>query len=183
MAPTHHIALYNFGIFKKPAADKANDGFQMRNDPILKLVDQTPGMIARSGYEGEPGPASWGKQVYPRFYVEKGDGYSPSTLSVWRDLESLFAFSYFGLHAEAMSHGREWFVKPLWPPLVLWWVTEGSHPTWADAVVRHEHLHDHGPSPFAFNFKNAFDSEGHAIEIDHISAKRIASASPKAFKP
>ena len=162
----HHLALYNFGIFAKPSADKANDGFHRRNDPILNLVDQTPGLVALSGYDGEAGPASWGKQVYPRFYVEQGDGYSPSTLSVWRDLESLFAFSYFGLHAEALAHGREWFKKPAWPPYVLWWVTVGEKPTWAEAVVRHEHLHDFGPSIFAFNFKNAFDAEGRAIEVD-----------------
>ena len=83
MNKKYQLALYTFGIFKKPSDATANDGFHLRNDPILELVDRSPGMIARSGYEGDPGPASWGKQVYPRFYVEQGDGYSPSTLSVW----------------------------------------------------------------------------------------------------
>ena len=177
MAPLHHLALYTFGIFIKPAEDRANEGFQRRNDPLLALADQTPGMIARSGYAGDPGPESWGLQVYPRFYVEKGDGYSPSTLSVWRDLESAFAFIYFGLHAEALAHGREWFKKPEWPPYVFWWVKAGAYPTWADGVRRHEYLHDNGPSAHAFTFKNAFDALDNATEVDLARAKQIANES------
>ncbi len=177
LAPQHQVALYTFGIFNKPADDAANDGFKSRNDPLLSLVGSAPGFIARSGYDGDPGPASWGKQVYPRFYVEHGDGYSPSTLSIWNDLEHAFAFIYFGLHAEALAKGREWFKKPEWPPYVFWWVGAGERPTWADAVLRHEHLHDHGPSAFAFTFKNAFDAEGKNIELDLMRAKLIAAKS------
>ena len=175
LAIQYNLALYTFGIFKKPADDTANEGFHSRNDPLLKLVDSSHGMIARSGYEGEPGPVSWGIQVYPRFYVEQGDGYSPSTLSVWRDLESVFAFTYFGLHAEALAHGREWFQKPEWPPYVLWWMKAGDQPTWAEGVARHEYLHDHGPSAFAFNFKNSFNAEGKSFELDRARAKLIAT--------
>ena len=175
LAIQYNLALYTFGIFKKPAGDAANEGFHIRSDPLLKLVDSTHGMIARSGYDGEPGPVSWGIQVYPRFYVEQGDRYSPSTLSVWRDLESVFAFVYFGLHAEALAHGREWFKKPEWPPYVFWWINAGERPTWADVVKRHEYLHDHGPSAFAFNFKNAFDAEGKSLELDRARAKLIAT--------
>ena len=52
MATQYNLALYTFGIFKKPAGDAANEGFHIRNDPSLKLVDGTHGMIARSGYDG-----------------------------------------------------------------------------------------------------------------------------------
>lgn len=177
MTALHHLALYTFGIFKKPAADPANDGFQLRNDPLLKRVDQSPGIIARSGYANEAGPESWGIQVYPRFYTEQGDGFSPSTLSVWRDLESVFAFTYFGLHAEALAHGREWFKRPEWPPYVLWWINAGEQPTWVEAVLRHEYLHDHRPSAFAFNFKNAYDAKGKNVTLDQAFAKLIAATS------
>ena len=115
------LALYTFGIFTRPAEDSANDGFRDRNDPIFAVVDATPGLIARSGYASDAGPAPWGAEVYPSFFTdEHGDGWSPATLSLWRDLESVFAFTYFGLHAEAMAHGRDWFREPAWPPLVLW---------------------------------------------------------------
>jgi hypothetical protein len=75
-------ALYTFGVFAAPAQVPANDGFHARNDINLRNVDVSDGFIARSGYDGDPGPASWGTQVHPRFCVERGDGWSPSTLSL-----------------------------------------------------------------------------------------------------
>jgi hypothetical protein len=170
------LALYTFGIFSKPADDPANDGFHRRNDPVLALVDKAPGLIARSGYEGDPGPMSWGTQVYPGFYVETGDGWCPSTLSVWQDMESAVAFSYSGLHAEALAHGREWFRKPEWPPYAAWWIKEGHFPDWAEAVARHEYLHDNGPSPHVFDFKAAFDASGHETKLDRAKIKQILAS-------
>ncbi|MGL4319652.1 MAG: DUF3291 domain-containing protein [Paracoccaceae bacterium] len=160
------LALYTFGLFQKPADDPANSGFHALNDPILVMVHAASGLIARSGYEGDDGPAPWGPQVYPRFYHERGDGWSPATLSLWTDLEAVFSFTYFGLHATALQRGREWFEKPSWPPLVLWWHQDLGFPTWSDGVQRHEHLHDHGPTAFAFNFKTPFDVNGGGIKID-----------------
>lgn len=160
------LALYTFGIFRHPADDPSNQGFHDRNDLNFQVVEQSDGFIARSGYLDEPGPSSWGEQVFPRFYIERGDGWSPSTLSLWEDLASAVAFSYSGVHAEALKHGREWFLKPAWPPYVLWWVDASHRPTWQEAVVRHEFLHDRGACPFAFDFKNPFDEEGNQTSID-----------------
>lgn len=136
------------------------------------LAERADGFIARSGYADEPGPESWGVQVYPRFYEERGDGWSPSTLSLWSDIESPMAFSYGGYHAETMRHGREWFPKQEWPPLVLWWVADGHRPEWSEGVVRLEHLHDNGPSPFAFDFRNAFDGNGAPMRADTAEIRR-----------
>jgi len=160
------LALYTFGVFRARAGDPVNQGFHDRNDLNLRNVEASDGFIARSGYAGEPGSESWGTQVFPRFYAERGDGWSPSTLSLWTDLPSPMAFSYAGAHAEAIRHGRDWFVKPEWPPLVLWWVGHDHVPTWQEAVFKHEHLHDHGPGPLAFTFKTAFSQDGHPVTID-----------------
>jgi Domain of unknown function (DUF3291) len=116
---TKRLALYNFGMFLLPAAHPSNQGFHDRNDLNFAVAEQSDGFIARSGYAGEPGPESWGNQVYPRFYVERGDEWSPSTLSLWRDLSSPMAYSYTGIHAEAMRQARDWFVKPEWPGYLL----------------------------------------------------------------
>jgi hypothetical protein len=173
------LALYTFGIFERPAEDPVNDGFYQRNDPILEAVDRAPGLIARSGYDGDPGPPSWGRQVYPRFFTdENGDGWSPATLSLWQDLESAFAFGYFGLHAEALPHGRTWFRIGPWPPLVLWWHRDDAPPDWAEAVSRHHRLHDHGPSPEAFTFAQAFDPSGERVRIDKLRVRALASEPP-----
>jgi len=152
----------------------SNDGFHARNDGVLAAIDRAAGLIARSGYMGDPGPRPWGQEVYPRFYVERGDGWSPATLSLWQDLESPMAAAYAGVHAEALAHGREWFQKPQWPPYVCWWVDRLHRPNWAEAVQRHEQLHDDGPSPQAFNFKQPFDAEGRETTIDRDRVKALA---------
>lgn len=166
------IALYTFGVFRAPADDAVNQGFHDRNDRNFLVAESSSGFIARSGYDDEPGPESWGEQVFPRFYVERGDGWSPSTLSLWKDLASPMAFSYAGIHAEAMRHAREWFLKPTWPPYALWWVEQDHIPTWTEAVARHEFLHDHKASAFAFDFKTPFDEDGRPTTLDREAVRQ-----------
>ena len=170
------MALYTFGMFLEPSEHPVNDGFHERNDPILLDIEKAPGFLARSGYDGDPGPESWGEQVYPRFYVERGDGWSPSTLSLWSDMESMTAFCYFGLHAEALSRGQDWFQKPEWPPYVTWWIEPNRVPSWSEGVERHEYLHDHGPTPEAFNLKKPFDVSGLPTKTDRALVKQIVES-------
>lgn len=168
------LAVYNFGMFRSRAENPANQGFRDLEQPNFAAADHAPGFIARSGYGEEEGPPSWGEQVYPRFYVDRGDGWSPSTLSLWKDLESLMAFTYFGMHAEALRRAGEWFVEQRWPLYVLWWVPPAHLPGWKEAVDRFEHLHDHGPKPTAFNFDDAFDAQGLPTIVDRKSvAERV----------
>lgn len=170
------VALYTFGIFRAPATDPSNQGFHDRNDVNFLAAESSEGFIARSGYADEPGPESWGKQVYPRFYEEKGDGWSPSSLSLWRDLISPMAFSYSGIHSEALKHGRSWFLKPEWPPYVLWWEEETHTPTWAEAIQRHEYLHDHGPTAWAFDFKQPYDVTGQRTVLNREDLKQYVES-------
>jgi hypothetical protein len=169
------LAIYNFGIFRMRADDPVNDGFREREAPNFLAAERAPGFVARSGYAGEAGPPSWGAQVFPRFYVERGDKGSPSSLSIWEDPESLFAFAYHGVHAEALKRASDWFVAKQWPPYVLWWVERERRPDWREAVARFELLHDVGATPRAFNFKSAFDAHGAPIIVDKARARRLAT--------
>lgn len=169
----HHLAMYNFNNFREGAEAPVNQGFHDRNSINFEAAEVSEGFIARSGYEDEPGPDSWGEQVFPRFYVENGDGWAPSTLSLWRDLQSLYAFSYSGIHTDALRNARQWFDRHQWPPYVLWWVKEGHIPVWSEGVERLEHLHDNGPSIFAFDFKQAFDPAGNSAVVDHDEVRRL----------
>jgi hypothetical protein len=169
------LVLYTFGILRRPAEDPANDGFFARDGANLQAVELSDGFLARSGYDGDPGPASWGPQAFPAFYRERGCGWSPATLSLWEDLASPVAFAYAGIHAEALRHGREWFVKPEWPPYALWWVERDHMPTWEDAVRRHAVLHEEGPTAFAFDFARPFDADGAPTRIDAAEVKRKAA--------
>lgn len=172
---THRLALYTFGVFRKPMSDPANDGFFALDERIFPIVDGAAGMIDRSGYAEEPDKPMWGAHIFPRFYVERGDGTSPSTLSLWVDAEAAMAFAYFGLHAEALKRGREWFVDPQWPPYVAWWVAGGHTPTWREATGRLELLHDRGPTAEAFSFKSPFDVAGRPMTLDRDRIKRYVA--------
>src|SRR5579864_3632763 len=114
-----------------------------------------------------------GEPMAPRFFREGEHGGAPRSLSLWRDLESVFAFAYAHVHAEALSHRKEWFLPPAWPAYVAWWVADGHTPDWHEATVRLEHLHDHGPTAFAFHFKQAFGSDGHPVELDRTRVKAL----------
>lgn len=161
------LALYTFGMFERAADDPANDGFYLRNDPVFAAVERAPGFVARSGYASDPGPAPWGPEVYPRFFTDRnGDGWSPATLSLWEDVEAAFAFTFFGLHAEAMAHGGDWFAAGPWPPLAMWWHDGDDPPHWSEAVSRYHHLCDQGPGARAFTFKVLFDPTGARTRLD-----------------
>lgn len=167
------LALFTFGIFIKPADDPANDEFHERNDPILAMLDAgVPGFIARSGYEDEDGPPEWGTYTLPHWYQEKGDGWSPATLSLWQDPEAVAAFTYAGLHGQAVRRGNIWFREGEWPPYAMWWVSPDHRPTWAEGVGRHKALFDHGPGPDVFDMKSVHGPDGAARPLD---AGRIAA--------
>ncbi|QDL94788.1 DUF3291 domain-containing protein (plasmid) [Paroceanicella profunda] len=171
------LALYTFGQFARPSADPANDGFHDRNDRNFRAAEHSSGFLGRSGYPDEPGPAPWGVQVYPRFHVENGDGWAPSTLSLWESPEAAMAFTWHSeIHREALRRGREWFVKPAWPPYVFWWVAEGHVPDWAEGVARFEQLADQGPGPQAFDHAALFDADGQPRRQDPaILARHVAA--------
>lgn len=168
------LALYNFGIHVAPYDSPAVEGFRLREGLNFEAAARAEGFVGRSGYPGEEGPESWGEQVFPRYLEGTGFAAAPSSLSLWRDVESLMAFSYGGVHAEALKHARHWNIRQTWPPLVLWWVDAGSYPTWQDGVDRLHHLADCGPTAEAFNFKTPFDGQGKPMVIDRAAVKVIA---------
>lgn len=111
--------------------------------------------------------------MFPRFIEGSGFDSGPSSLSIWSDVESLKAFSYAGVHAEALKNARNWNTRNDWPPLVLWWIEAGNHPDWKQAAERLEWLHDQGPGPRAFTFKQAYDPDGAPLEIDRDRVKAL----------
>lgn len=170
-----HLAMYNFGLHVAAYESPAVEGFRLREAANFEAAARACGFIGRSGYAGEPGPACWGEQVFPRFIEGSGFKTAPSSLSLWADIESLMAFSYNGVHADALKHARHWNVRQSWPPLVLWWVDAGVFPEWKDGAERLEHLHDNGPSASAFTFKQPYDVDGDEAVIDRERVKKTAA--------
>lgn len=175
-AGQYHLAIYNFGLHVGPEGDPAVEGFVLREPANFEAAARASGFIGRSGYRGVAGPPNWGHQVFPRFILGNGFDSAPSSLSVWKNIESLMAFAYSGVHADALKHARNWNVKPNWPPLVLWWV-DGRHiPDWSEGVERLEYLHDNGATARAFTFKKPFAADGEACSIDRQRVRSIAEA-------
>lgn len=173
--PPARLAFYNFGLHVAPYESDAIEGFRLREGPNFEAAARACGFIGRSGYAGEPGLESWGPQVFPRFIQGSGFETAPSSLSLWADVESLMAFSYSGVHAEALKHARAWNAKQRWPPLVLWWVSGNHRPDWQQGVERLEYLADYGPTAYAFTFKKPYGPDGSEMEIDRGCVKELAA--------
>ena len=90
---------------------------------------------------------------------------------------SVFAFTYNGIHAEALSKRKEWFEHPKWPSYVAWWVEAEHTPSWEEAYERYDKLHREGSSPEAFDFKHPFGADGQPVKIDREVVKRKVSPS------
>ncbi|SHL41709.1 DUF3291 domain-containing protein [Roseibium suaedae] len=169
------LAAYTFGQFLDRADSPALKDFFDSEPAVLRRLEASAGFIARSGYDSGEDPKSWGTQVFPKYWQDNGDGWAPSSLSLWTDPEALAAATYHGLHGAAFKRGREWNLPAInWPGYALWWVKSGHRPDWQEAVERHEHLGDHGPSPRAFTFKQLYLPDGTPSKLDSAKVKNLA---------
>ncbi len=107
-------------------------GFVARLDEINRLADRSPGFVWRLQTEA-------GNATYLRPYD---------------DDRILFNYVYKTAHAELLRQRRDWFEQFSGVNIALWWVPAGHVPSIDEAKTRLAHLEEHGPSQFAFNFKN-----------------------------
>ncbi len=169
------IAFTTFAILKQPYGNPEVQEFDDRTPDVFTEAENSPGFIARakevsgselSNFERDWG--QWGRFAVPRFYTfgcDTATDQRASTISLWKDLASVFNFVYAGLHLEAFKRRTQWFLKPEWPTYAIWWVNDDHVPQWQEACQKLEQLHDEGPSPGVFDFKNAFDETGNPVSI------------------
>jgi len=193
------LAFYTFAILEETHDHPHSKGFIERVPSVYESAEKSEGFIDRAGSRHlETQDSLWGDPAAsPRFTAEQrdartqnpsatpdetaaSDGYEAATISIWDDLESVYAFAYNGRHMEALKKRSEWFVNPEWPTYVAWWVEDGETPTREDAASRLEHLHDKGPTPHAFDFKTPFDAAGAAWKMDRSKIQEKAKT-VKAF--
>lgn len=177
------VAFTTFAIMKDHYGTEVVRGFEELTPPVFNAAEESDGFIARAKElddcpdlpNAEQEWGAWGPFRTPRFY-EGGHTMETdtraSTLSLWRDLESVRNFAYSEIHREALRRRHEWFVSPEWPSYAIWWVDDDHIPTWSQACMRLEHLHDHGSTPPAFDFKRPFDDEGHPISLRRVGRAR-----------
>lgn len=160
------IAFFTLGVLRKPVGDAVVQGFVDRLGSVYAAAEGSAGFFARSIRNVDTWEHSWGPVIAPACVpANLGLNQLAMTLSVWRDLESVAAFSYKGVHAEALSKRLEWFDRGAWPSYVAWWIDEQHQPNWAEAVERVDRLHVLGSTPEAFNFRHPFDASGAATKL------------------
>jgi hypothetical protein len=141
----YQLAQLNVATLKAPLNSPLLKDFVDNLDRINALAEQSPGFVWR--LKGEGNDATSLRPLGDNVLVN---------MSVWRDVDALRDYVYKSAHIEIMRRRREWFARPTGSPFALWWVPEGHEPTVAEAVVRLQHLHKHGPSAEAFTFGEAF---------------------------
>lgn len=169
------LAFMTTGLLHEPFGAPSMQGFEDRTPPTFAVAEKSEGFLARSGYEAED-ELVWGARETPTvFGREDYEARGADTLSLWQDLESVFAFAYNGTHAEALSHRKGWFVHGSWPTYVAWWVDDDHTPSWHEACERFDKLHREGPTPDAFDFKQPFGPDGQPTKIDRDVVRRKAA--------
>jgi len=160
------IAFFTLGVLKAPVGDSAVQGFVDRIGDVYAAAEGSAGFFDRSVRDLQTWEHSWGPVVAPRCVPrELPLTRLAMTLTLWRDLESVAAFAYHGVHREALSKRGDWFDGGTWPAYVAWWVDGRHQPDWTEAVDRIDHLHDHGPTPVAFSFRQPFDTTGVPVRM------------------
>lgn len=130
--------------------------FTGRIDAINALADRADGFVWRLTDDDESVDGALSLRL-------PDDERALVNMSVWRDIDTLFAFVYKTAHAKVMVDNRDNFHDMPQSHMVLWWVDDGHIPTLLEAKSRLDMLRQYGPSPKAFDFNTPFDATGHAI--------------------
>jgi Domain of unknown function (DUF3291) len=144
-----HIAQVNIGRMKGALEDLVMADFVERLDEINALADRSPGFVWRL-------QTPEGNATYLRPY---DDDRILFNMSVWESIEQLKHYVYYSAHVEVLKRRRDWFEKFSGAYTALWWVPQGHRPGIDEAKQRLAHLDSHGPTSFAFTFKNAFPAD------------------------
>ena len=162
-----HVAILTFGVLQEGRAHPQNQDFLARGEPLFAAAASMPGFV--HVIEGKDP----NQEPFSAFLVAEKRAYVAQVLSLWANLESLFVFAYYHLHAEALGKRKAWFLKPEWPTYVLWWVSATHIPNWDEAYQHHDYLHRYGASPQAFDFKHPFDALGNPTHIDRVTVDKL----------
>jgi heme-degrading monooxygenase HmoA len=140
------LAQVNIGRSVAPIDSAQLRGFVEQLEPVNALADAAPGFVWRLQTEE-------GNATAVRVFDDDG---LIMNMSVWQSLDALAAFVFGHQHAQVMRRRREWFIRLREAYTALWWVPAGTIPTLAAAEPRLVSLREHGPTPYAFTFRQPF---------------------------
>jgi hypothetical protein len=140
------IAQVNIALPVAPIDSPTLSEFMASLDAVNAVADRSAGFVWR--LQSDEGNAT--------SIPVLGDDRLIINMSVWESIDRLAEFVYrSGDHLAVMRRRREWFER-IKVFMALWWVPAGHRPTVAEAEERLEHLRAHGPTAFAFTFRERF---------------------------
>lgn len=149
------VAIYTVGRLKHSHEHPASREFFEVGNEVIRQAAKTGDLIK----EFSPN-----RVLFPENTI-KGEGSPILTLTVWKNLQTLFRFTYSGQHMQALRERNKWFgsLQERQPNYVVWWTEKVTDVSWKEAFKRYDSYIQHGPAPFAFDFKSAFDHSGEKI--------------------
>ncbi|WP_241479673.1 DUF3291 domain-containing protein [Nocardiopsis lucentensis] len=150
-APAYQLAQLNIAVMRAPLDDPSMRDFADGLDRINGIAESSPGYVWRlldDGGKDATGLRDFGDDVL-------------MNLSVWKDVDALWDFTYRSDHLDFLRRRREWFERMREAFVVLWWIPTGTLPTVGEAKRRLDLLRTNGPSPEAFDLRTPFPAPTH----------------------
>lgn len=145
----YYLAQVNIARMLGPIDSPTMAGFVANLDLINSLADSSEGFIWR--LKDDSNNATSIKVFDDEFII--------LNMSVWRDLDSLFNFTYQSTHKDFLGRRKEWFRRLEEMHMACWYTPAGHLPTVTEATDRLEYIRKNGSTPFAFHFKKRFTVE------------------------
>jgi hypothetical protein len=142
----YHLAQVNIGRILEPMDSPVMAEFAANLDRINALAESSEGFVWR--LKGESNNATAIPVTEDRFLL--------INMSVWTTIDELFAFTYRSAHTEYVRRRGEWFERIKEMYLACWYVPAGHMPTVSEAMERIDHIRRHGPTPYAFSFRQRY---------------------------
>ena len=143
--PGHHLAQLNIGRIRYDLDDPRMADFTNNLALINGIAERSAGFVWR--YIDESGNATDTRPYADRRIIVN--------FSVWETVDALERFVWQTVHKRFYGRRADWFEHLEGPAVVLWWVPIGHRPSVEQAVARMEHLKQHGPSDYAFDWQMA----------------------------
>ena len=140
----YHLAQVNIAKMLAPLDDPIMADFVNNLDRINELADQSSGFIWR--LKGEEDNATAIKAFEDTSLI--------INMSVWKDLESLFNFTYNSNHIEVFKRRKDWFSKIKMLHMAFWFVPVGYIPSPVEAKERLNYINKFGETPCACSWKS-----------------------------
>ncbi|MEH7110698.1 DUF3291 domain-containing protein [Bacillus sp. JJ1764] len=151
------VSIYTVGRLSHPYHHPASKDFFEVGEEIVRQAAKSGQLLEIFSPDRVPFPEE----------VTREEGFPVITLTVWKSLQSLYNFTYSGLHKQALRDRSKWMATYQEKHLsyVIWWTDKVGDVSWKEAFNRYRYYIQNGPTPFAFDFKHAFDEKGEVISI------------------